>query len=340
MIIFRPIRADDLTSYLELALSAQGFYTLPKEVRLLKERLANSLSSFAKQVHTPSLELYTFVAEDTENEKLMGVSAIAATTGEKEPLYFFRKDAIEQRSTRVEVVKKIPTLNLVSYVRGTSEMCSLFVSPHYRKEGVGRLLSLARFLFIAQFPARFTNSLFAELRGKFDTELKNSFWEGVGRHFFQAPLEKVHEMMQFGRAFLGEFLPTNPIYIPLLPLEVQETIGQVDRATEGALHMLLKQGFSISDEIDVLDGGPKLRANKNEIKAIKDSLLLTVAQIANDMKDAQEYLISNTHLDFRALITSHIHRMGSNVTISREVAKALEVGIGDTIRLYDFKGTP
>ncbi|MFI5344375.1 MAG: arginine N-succinyltransferase, partial [Chlamydiales bacterium] len=237
MIIIRPIHSGDSAKFLSIAKQAHlGFYTLPKNPQLLEHRLNRSVDSFKKVVYNPELELYLFVAEESQTKELLGVSGIAATTGGLEPLYFFQQDWVQVKSHLPAVVKNIPLLTPVSYVRGPSEICSLFVLPPYRNSGVGRLLSLSRFLFIRSFPERFTGSFFAELRGMIDQNNSSPFWEGIGRHFFNMPLEEVHEMLEFGRGFINQFIPKHPIYTSLLPKEVQESIGQIDPLARGAFN--------------------------------------------------------------------------------------------------------
>ncbi len=336
MIIFRPIRQADFDQFCSLASQAHlGFYTLPKDKRLLEQRLITSLESFAVNVELPKREIYTFVAEEMNSHKLVGVSAIIATAEGKEPLYFFRRERLAVHSHHPAVVPHVEILSGVSYVRGPSEVCSLFVLPEYRKVGCGKLLSLARFLFISCFPRRFTGSLFAELRGPIGEDDSSPFWEGLGRHFFNMPLNQIHEMLHYGRSFISDFLPKYPIYVSLLPEQVQRAIGAVDTHTQGALSLLSRQGFSATDEIDIFDGGPKLRAQKEEIHAIKKSVRLTVTDIQKTAYTAEnEVLISNTRLDFRACVAKFKKLDDQKACIDHDVARGLEVGLGDQICVY------
>ncbi len=59
-------------------------------------------------------------------------------------------------------------LNVSHELTGCAEFCSLFLEPAARVSSNGALLSKARFLFLAQFPARFPARVCAELRGYFD----------------------------------------------------------------------------------------------------------------------------------------------------------------------------
>ena len=76
------------------------------------------------------------------------------------------------------------------------------------------------------------------------------------------------DMLKFGRHFISHFLPKYPIYIDLLAPSVQAVIGKTHAHTQSALNMLLEQGFEITPEVDVFDGGPKLKVQKKDVKII------------------------------------------------------------------------
>lgn len=335
MILIRPIESHDFEAYAKLASEAHvNFFTLPKDRRLLEARFERALHSFQSGITTPGREFYLFVAEEIESRKVVGVSAISATTGGNEPLYFFRKEEIIVESHIDAVKKRIPILNPVSYVRGPSELASLFVTPEARGLGAGKLLSLARFLFVARHPERFTGTIIAELRGHLEKS-NSRFWDGVGRHFFDMSFEDVQELMRYGRSFIDHFMPKYPIYVDLLPEDVRQLIGKVDVETMGAFKMLEKLGFEVSDEIDILDGGPKLKVFKENVRAVRESQVAYVAQICQTVAGTPTHLVSNERLDFRACLAAIIHPDPLKVTISRDTASALEIGVGDPIRLFD-----
>ena len=332
--VIRPIALHDLPAYIECAKSANfSFTTLPRDPVLAEKRLHISLESFQKNVVTPGDEFYLFVAENIETGAIMGISAISATTGGKDPLYFFRNESYSVSSQIDDIVRTIPILTPVSYVRSSSEICSLFVLAEYQKLGFGRLLSFSRFLFMKAFMKRFTGTIFAELRGCVDENLTSIFWNGVGRHFFTKSLYDVYDMLQYGKAFIAEFLPKYPIYTELLPEAVQESIGKNDTDTQGALRLLTEIGFQKTSEVDVFDAGPKLSALKENISIIKEAKIVQITDIKESIASPL-YFASNMHIDFRACM-SHIAIKGDTVAeISRKTAKALSVGLGDSIIIY------
>jgi len=336
MIVIRPIAKHDFEEYVALALVSQmNFFTLPKDRRLLEARFEKALHSFQTNISSPDREFYLFVAEDLDTKKMVGVAAICATSGGNEPLYFFRKEEETIESHLADVVKKIPILNPISYVRGPTEVASLFVLPEARGLGVGKLLSFARFLFIARFSERFTGTVSAELRGKIENGT-SLFWDGVGRHFFNKSFKEVQDLMQYGRSFISHFVPKYPIYVDLLPKEIQELIGKVDTETMAAFSLLSRLGFAVSDEVDILDAGPKLKCAKENILAISKSRVVWVDKIEETIETKAPTIISNERLDMRACFADLRLLNGDKVAISREVASCLEVGVGDPVRTFDF----
>ncbi len=331
MIFLRPIKETDLEAFIALnKLSSIGMTSLPKDARLLEKKLYLSLDSFKKNVTNPENEFYLFALEDSQEHTIIGNSAIFATTGGGESLYFFQKETLHSPSTLDDVTKSLSLLTPISYIRGPSEICSLFLHPEKRKHGLGKLLSLARFHFIAAFPERFTNSVFTELRGVIEND-KCLFWDGVGRHFFNVSFSKVIDLLKYGKSFITHFLPKYPIYTTFLPKEVQDVIGKTHSKTRAALVMLLQEGFEMTDEIDIFDGGPKLRALKNNIRTIYESKVFQIAAIQDDIEQ-NNFLLSNEKINFRACIGSMVIKDETSAIITSETSESLQVGLGDSIR--------
>ncbi|MDB6081667.1 MAG: astA, partial [Chlamydiia bacterium] len=325
----------DLPELIELSTFASlGFTTFPKDPDLLEQKIMHSIASFEKNVEVPANECYLFALDDTQRKKIIGISAIFATTGGGGPLYFFRKESTSSNpfSTLPHIVQEIPILSPISYLHGPSELCSLFLHPEARAHGLGRLLSLGRLLFVAKHEKRFTNSFFAELRGFIENDT-SPFWDSVGRHFFDIPFRKALELLQHGKSFISHFLPKYPIYIPLLPKAVQDVIGKTHPHTIPALNLLLQQGFQVTQEVDIFDAGPKLRAVKNEITTIQKSKVYEIIEVT-DTSGEQEptHLLSNDRIEFRACLGRISPTASNQIAITSEIAKSLQVGFGDRIR--------
>lgn len=322
MIILRAARENDVDTLLDLFQFAHlGLTSLPKNHSQLALKIQRSILSFQKRVEKPGDEYYFFVLED--DGKVIGCSAIFATTGGGEPLYFFKQETEENQKL----------LSPVSYVRGPSELCSLFLHPDVRKKGVGKLLSFGRLLFVANHPNRFTESFFAELRGVIVND-HSPFWDGLGSHFLHITFSETQERLQAGRHFISSFLPKHPIYVTLLAEEAQAVIGKTHPHTEAALKLLLQQGFQVSDEVDVFDGGPKLMGSKQALHAISHSKLLPLIAIDETQSEPLAFLSNTSLTDFRATMGScRITKEG--ITLSKETMEALHLRLHDQVRLYE-----
>src|SRR3954467_9255159 len=188
MLVFRPITPEDLPQLGELAAAAGiGLTTLPKDPQLLENRILESRRSFERLAMSskaaekagpggalggagerPGGEVYLFVLEDLHTGRIVGTSAIVSKVGGFEPFYAYKIETAVHESDILNVRKEIKSLKLVTDHNGPCEIGSLFLNPEYRKEGNGRFLSLARFLFIAERPKRFDPTVIAEMRGMVD----------------------------------------------------------------------------------------------------------------------------------------------------------------------------
>src|SRR6202012_5011720 len=117
----------------------------------------------------------------------------------------------------------------------------LFLAPAYRKDGNGRLLSMSRFLFMAEHPDYVDPTIIAEMRGVVDDQGHSPFWEAVGRHFFDIDFPTADYLSMVNKRFIADLMPKHPIYITLLPREAQAVIGKVHDQTEPAMAMLQQE---------------------------------------------------------------------------------------------------
>lgn len=328
MKVIRPIEKKDQESFERMAFtSGPGITNLPKDASLLKERIAHSIEAFNKTDNKLEDNFYIFVLEDLVTKQIEGTSGIRSKTGIKEPLFFYQKENIVLNSHS----KEIPILRPNSYLNGPSELIGLYLFPQNRKAGAGHLLSLSRLMFIATFPKRFDSSLKAEIRGWIEENHHCPFWEGIGRHFLDIPLDEILKKIINDRNFIQKILPPFPIIVPLLPKEVQSVIGVTHPHTVPAQKMLEKEGFSLTGEIDVIDGGPVLLAEVKEIKTIKNSSVKKIKEIKS-VVESEKHLISNERLDFRACFSPLIIE-NNDVIIPQETAQALRVNNGESVRV-------
>lgn len=333
MHIIRPIFESDLDDLCELASVVKGLTTLPNDREILENKIIDSLKAFNPHVRKPSGESYLFVLEDLEKDQVIGTSGIISKTGGFEPFYTYAIKQEIHESENPSVHREIPTLHLVENHNGPSELCGLFLHPEYRKHGLGRLLSLSRFLFIQAFKERFDENMISELRGVINEDGKSPFWECVGRHFFTIDFYTADFLSGTGnKQFIEDLMPEYPIYIPLLPDSVQSVIGNVHKNTVPARKLLEQEGFTYQNEVDIFDAGPTVSAKIDDIRTVKGAKTAKVYSVAYK-KDSEKptHLISNASLDFRCGLGNVDIDDKGQVTLSETVAKALKVSMGDTI---------
>lgn len=333
MYFIRPIAKSDHKAFVDLAFEAGlGIVSLPKNPKKLLEMIEHSEESFAKTIKTPGDELYLFVLQNYTDRSLGGVCGIRAKTGITSPLLFFRIDKQSYNNPLLEQAVDVSTLKLVHYQDAPTEICSLFLAHASRHSGLGRLLSLSRFLFIADFLERFDQMVFADMRGVIENNRDCPFWDGIGRHFTNMDFASFMQAKQTKEISTEALFPKTAIFIPLLPQAVQQTIDNVHLNTKPALNMLMQEGFTLSDDISVYDGGPKIEAETKEILTIKQSLVANIKSINAPEEESTDYLLSNGQIQFRCCYGNIQIDEETQASISASTAAALNLKEGDKIR--------
>ncbi len=105
--------------------------------------------------------------------------------GLNDPWYNYRVGTLVHASKELNVYNALPTLFLSNDHTGSSELCTLFLDPDWRKEGNGYLLSKSRFMFMAAFRDKFNDKVVAEMRGVIDEHGYSPFWQSLGKRFFR-----------------------------------------------------------------------------------------------------------------------------------------------------------
>ena len=295
MFVVRPVRMDDWHRLVEIATSASfGLTSLPKDPDLLRKRILESLNSFAKTADKPRGEIYLFVLEDTSTGSVVGTSCIVSKVGGFEPFYTYRVEKRIHESEALHIRKEIQTLNLVAEHSGPSEIGGLFLVPEHRKHGNGRLLSLFRFLFMAEHHVRFEPVVIAEMRGVVDQQGHSPFWEGLGRKFFEIDYSKADLLSVMDKSFIADLMPSCPIYVLLLPETAQEVIGKVHPNTEPTLKMLQDEGFMISDMVDIFEAGPLVHCRLDEVRIVRESKSAYIYEITDKKIESPRFIIAST----------------------------------------------
>jgi arginine N-succinyltransferase len=337
MLVVRAINASDLDALYGLASQVgTGMTTLKPDMKMLGDRLAIACASFAETIPVEQRD-YMFVMEDTDSGRLAGVCAIKGAVGMEEPFYNYRIGTLVHSSRELDVFTRMETLYLSNDLTGSTELCSLFLHPDYRGGTNGKLLSKSRFLFIAQFPHLFTEKLIAEMRGYQAPDGSSPFYEGLGRHFFKMNFDHVDDLTSLGKkSFIAELMPRQPLYVAYLPEAAQEVIGKVHLSTAPARRLLEQEGLHFEGYVDIFDAGPVLQARVSELRAMRDSALVTIDSQAGGAAapaaDAEPWLVSNTDLkDFR-MIVSAAHPVNGKIALPEQEQQLLRCGAGAPVR--------
>ncbi len=341
MLVIRPVMMRDLDSLMELAtLTGFGLTTLPRDRELLARRITLSMRSFRDMADQPAGETFLFVLEDTASGRAVGTNGVVSKVGGFEPFYTYRIERAIHESQFLGVRKEVPVLHLVSEHNGPCEIGSLFLAPDYRKDGNGRLLSLSRFLFMAEWPRNFDPMVIAEMRGVIDERGRSAFWDAVGRHFFEIDFPKADYLSMVNKRFIADLMPRHPIYIPLLPPEAQAVIGQVHDQTRGALRILEGEGFRFSGMVDIFEAGPVVTCPLADIRSVRASRKAIVREIVDAAIEGEAMIVANTRRDFRCCRGTLRSDSAGGVVLGRELAQALEVGVGDAVRFVSLPTWP
>lgn len=331
----RPAKKSDHAAVLALAKEAGfGMTSLPPDADVLAEKIEASVASFEGAPEKKGKETFFFVLEDPEKEGyIAGTCGIKSHVGLTQPFYSYKLTTITQASQQLDVFSKHTILQVTNDLTGYSEVGSLFLNPAYRRDRIGKMLSLSRFMFMAAYGDYFADTVLAEMRGVHDKEGNAPFYNAVARHFFQMPFAKADYINATqGNQFINDLMPKYPIYLELLPKPAQDVVGQVNPASEPAKFMLERQGFKPSGYVDIFDGGPTLLAERSQIRSIRESALAKVVGVQVMEESATKYMVSNERfVDFH-VAQGRMVLSAEGAQISPKLAKNLNVSIGDTIR--------
>lgn len=284
--VLRPAQLSDANGVLALSMFAKpGLTSLPKELDHVEDMISHSMASFAKTVTQPGNEYYFFVLEHMATQTIIGTCSIYGRVGMKYPFYYYQYKEYDRYSPVLDIRKSVKLIELCESAKGPSEVGTLFLHPKWRKNGLGRLLSLARFLFVAAHPHRFTDDIISEMRGISREDGYCPFWESLGKRFFQMPFPDADVLSSRNKEFIADLMPKYPIYLEFLSEEAQSVIGKPHPETAPAMALLLKQGFEQTNQVDIFDAGPKLSAKWRSLAIVSKRKAFDSIPIANSKSD-------------------------------------------------------
>lgn len=335
MLILRPARMGDLPEVERLAADSPiGVTSLPDDRERLAEKIRVSQASFAAEVSFNGEESYFFVLEDLTRGRLVGCSGLVATAGFSEPFYSFRNETFVHAARELKIHNKIHVLSLCHDLTGNSLLTSFYLEPELAEGPAAELNSRGRLLFVAGHPERFADAMVVEVVGYSDEQGDSPFWDAIGRNFLDINYAEAERLCGLkSRTMLAELMPSYPIYVPLLPDSAQEVMGQVHPRAQVSFDILMREGFESDHYVDIFDGGPTVHARTSGIRSIAQSRLLPV-RLGAPAALGRRYLVANNQTrDFRALIAELDWAPDQPLTLSPELAEALGVGEGVSVRV-------
>lgn len=332
----RPARTDDIDALMALAeLTGGGFTNLPPERATLRAKLERAAACFANLDDTPRDDLYVFMLEHVPTGEIRGTCQIFGAVGVDRPFYSYLISTLTQKSEELGKVFRNQTLNLTTDLEGSSEVGGLFLHPEARSGGLGLLLARCRYLFMRQHRERFADTVLAELRGVLGDGGHSPFWDAIGGRFFGMSFPEADEFNAIhGTQFIADLFPKTPIYVSMLSEEARAVIGKPHPSGKGALRMLEAEGFVWDGYVDIFDGGPTVTTRTDQIRTIRDSRMLTLADRAPDA--GVKSLVATGRLgQFRAAIARAEAVGESEVALDQEAIDLLQVSPGDSVLVVD-----
>lgn len=334
MLISRPANLDDLEALIDLAVKAgPGFTSLAVGADVLEDRLKKSVQSFEVSEPISPDHVYLLMLENLKTGEVVGMSAVKAQVGIKDPFFNYRILRIGRKSNVTNKRYDMDVLMMVNEYNGATEVGSLYVVPEMRGTGAGSLISQSRYMLMAADETRFADTVISELRGHVDEEGNSPFWEAIGRKFFQMDFtEADHFSAEQDSQFILDLMPRYPIYVELLPDEARKVMGETHPAGAGAKRFLEAEGFRYSGMIDIFDGGPSMAAPLTDLRTVKHSRRLIPQKSNAPLK--LRALISNDRIGGFRCIFSKIDFNGEQLLMSEEDMGALMLKENEPVRIW------
>src|SRR5260370_11224265 len=92
-------------------------------------------------------------------------------------------------------------------------------------------------------------------------------------------------------------MPRSPVYLAMLPEDAQAAVGLTHRDTMLAGKMLETEGLRYENHVDIFDAGPVLECRIADLRAVRESVLVTVRIGERRESGEARSLVSNTSLD-------------------------------------------
>ena len=333
----RGVESSDEEQLLDVARHLDTV-NLPDDRDAIREIIDLSQRSFTGEVKDPKKREYVFVLADARERRLVGTSMIIAQLGRRDAPYIYFDVIEEQKYSQTLDRHFYHTLLRIGYsYSGPTEIGGLIVLPQYRKapERLGRIISYARFLFIASRRSLFRDEILAELLPPLEPDGTSHLWEALGRHFTELSYGEADFLSKKNKEFIKSLFPDGVVYASLLPRNAQEAIGKVGAQTRGVEKLLKRIGFRYADRIDPFDGGPHFTAPTDEIALVQRTRRARIGDVAAPGAAGVGKGLCAKELPtspFIRIVMSDVRDLGDRgVGIDTETARHLDLQVGDEV---------
>ena len=337
--LIRPTTPDDIPALLALTGSVgSGMTTLPRSQTTLEERVAASIAAFAGTGIARAKDIFFLVLEDEEGP--VGMASIFPNLGEDRPFYSYRVSHIDAQAPETGLRASTDILQLVNDFHGYTEIGTLLVGERARGRGVGRFLSLSRFLFMGREKDRFGSDVMADIRGWLDADGHSPFWDHIPAKFFHTSFDEADRLSAHDFRFISHLMPKFPIYVSLLPDQVQEAIGKPHEKSAYALNMLMAEGFRYTRCVDIFDGGPSIECTLDSVRTVKalSARTATISDSDTHIAGAETLMVTSSKAKPFVAILGTGHIDGHTVVISPQMAERAGFSNGEQVLASPLKG--
>ncbi len=333
--IIRPVRGDDLDAVLELTRrGGTGLTNLPPDRNAIKRRIEGAEKALSDQQARADGAAIMLVAE--LGRSIVATGMVFARVGAEWPFYSYRITRQTALSRAVARCKAQRILNLVNDFDGETEVGGLFVDPTKRGLALGQLMARSRYMFIAGHRGWFGERVIAELRGYQDENGRSPVWESIGRHFYDMEFDEADRTGSIhGNQFIADLGPRYPIYISMLPADVQQALGRPHNDGRPAHAMLVAEGFRDEGYVDIFDGGPTLVAPIDAVRTIATSREAMYLGIGSGSTRA--LISAGFGSEFR-LVRGCATAEEAGVWLDPQTARSLRLHEGDLVRFAPIGG--
>ena len=234
--------------------------------------IQRSVLSFRGEIKERADGMYLFVLEECATGCIVGTSMIIAKHGTPESPHFYLEMATDQRySKTLKKMFRHTYLTLRRCIDGPTEVGGLIVDPAFRQSQakIGKQLSFVRFLYLAMYPDHFENEVLAEMMPPLTENKESLFWECYGKRVTGLSFREADKLSTKDKEFIEALFPSIPLYVCMLPVEVQEQLGTVGPESQGAVHLLEKIGLRFLRHVDPFDGGPFYGAQVEDLLLVQ-----------------------------------------------------------------------